>query len=157
MLAVGLSAELVSHAAAQTAPQPIQFPPITDPTEQQRGPLPVPLPPTERVGFAVVGLGRLSLEELLPALSESKKARLAALVSGDANKAHRVAQQYDVPNRAFTITKRMTESGTIPTCRVIYIVLPNSMHLDTPYAARERGNILYAKSRWRHRRMNAKR
>ena len=34
-------------------------------------PPPAPLPPAQRVGFAVVGLGRLSLEEILPAFGET--------------------------------------------------------------------------------------
>lgn len=134
LLAVGLSAELVSNAAAQTAPsqtsspQPIQFPSIVAPTEQQRGPLPAPLPPAERVGVAIVGLGRLSLQELLPAFGESKKVRLAALVSGDANKARRVAQQYGVPERSVYDYRTYDRIRDNTDVQVVYIVLPNSMH-----------------------------
>ncbi len=36
-------------------------------TEQDAGPLPEPLPPGERVGFAVVGLGHLALKQIIPA------------------------------------------------------------------------------------------
>ena len=60
------------------------------------GPPPAPLPPEERVGFAVVALGRLSLEQILPAFSESKKARLVALVSGSPDKMKAVASQYGI-------------------------------------------------------------
>ncbi|HJU04765.1 MAG TPA: Gfo/Idh/MocA family oxidoreductase [Nitrospiraceae bacterium] len=151
-LAVSLSADLLSHAVAQTEPppasssQPIQFPPIVAPTEQQRGPLPAPLPPGERVGFAIVGLGRLSLEELLPAFGESKKARLAALVSGDANKARRVAQQYGVPEQSLYDYHTYDRLRDNPDVQVIYIVLPNSMHHEfTIRGARAGKHILCEK------------
>ena len=36
--------------------------------DQQSGPVPTPLPPDRRIGYAVVGLGHLSLEEIIPAL-----------------------------------------------------------------------------------------
>ena len=54
------------------------------------------MPPGKRVGFAIVGLGRLSLEELLPAFGETKKARVVALMSGTPDKARLVAEQYGI-------------------------------------------------------------
>ncbi len=58
--------------------------------------MPQPTPPDDRVGFAVVGLGRLSLEEILPAFGSSKKTKLVALVSGTADKAAAIARDYGV-------------------------------------------------------------
>jgi secreted PhoX family phosphatase len=49
--------------------------------DQQSGPVPTPLPPNQRIRYAVVGLGHLALEEILPALSTCKKSKLTALVS----------------------------------------------------------------------------
>lgn len=59
-------------------------------------PPPAPLPAAERIGFAVVGLGRLSLEEILPAFGESRRAKPVALVSGTPEKAKAVAAQYGI-------------------------------------------------------------
>jgi predicted dehydrogenase len=46
---------------------------------------------SKRVGYAVVGLGRISLRAVLPAFRHSKKAKLVAVVSGDLKKARRLA------------------------------------------------------------------
>ena len=40
-----------------------------------------------------MGLGRLALENILPAFAASKHARLTALISGDADKMHAIARQ----------------------------------------------------------------
>src|SRR3954469_18887247 len=85
-------------AAAQELPPPtptdtgkplgskVEFPPWTATTERPAGGPPNPMPVDKRVGFAVVGLGRLSLENILPAFGEAKKARPVALVSGTPEK-----------------------------------------------------------------------
>ena len=49
------------------------------------------LPPGKRVGFAIVGLGRLSLDQILPAFATSKYCKPVALVSGDPEKAKKIA------------------------------------------------------------------
>jgi predicted dehydrogenase len=48
----------------------------------------------KRVGYAVVGLGRISQGAVLPAFRHSKKAKLAAVVSGDMKKAKRLAARF---------------------------------------------------------------
>src|SRR3954453_23790659 len=50
-----------------------------------------------KIGFAFVGIGSLTLGELLPAMKQTKHSRIAALVSGELDKAKKVAQQYGVP------------------------------------------------------------
>ena len=50
----------------------------------------------KRVGYAVVGLGRISQRAILPAFRHSKKARLVALVSSDLKKAKRLAARFGV-------------------------------------------------------------
>lgn len=50
--------------------------------------------PFKRVGFAVVGLGDISQTAVLPAFRRSKKAKLVALVSGDNEKAERLAKKF---------------------------------------------------------------
>jgi predicted dehydrogenase len=50
--------------------------------------------PAKRVGYAVVGLGSISQVAVLPAFAHSKKAKLVAVVSGDKEKAKKLAQQF---------------------------------------------------------------
>jgi|SRR5579875_1203730 len=52
------------------------------------------MPESKRVGFAVVGLGRISQRAVLPAFRHSKKAKLVAVVSGDLKKARRLASNF---------------------------------------------------------------
>ena len=45
------------------------------------------LPKDQRIGFAVVGLGKLAQGQIIPGLRRSKGAKLVALVSGHRDKA----------------------------------------------------------------------
>ena len=54
----------------------------------------------QRVGYAIVGLGRLALGQILPAMGKSKYCKAVALVSGDRAKASRIAAQYGIAEKA---------------------------------------------------------
>ncbi len=83
-----------------------------------------------RVGFAVVGLGHLSLNQILPVFGASKYCKVTALVSGDREKARRIAAQYGVPESGLYDYNTYDKLASNPTVQVIYIVLPNSMHAE---------------------------
>lgn len=82
------------------------------------------------VGYAVVGLGKLSLGQILPALQRTKNAHLAALVSGHPEKAKKVAAQYGLSESAIYSYENFDSIARNPAVQVVYIVLPNSMHAD---------------------------
>lgn len=89
-----------------------------------------PLAPEKRVGFAVVALGRLSVEQILPAFGSTTKCRLAALVSGASEKLQTVGHQYGLGRDAvydYNQLERLKERADVD---VVYIVLPNSMHKE---------------------------
>ncbi|MEP7071394.1 MAG: Gfo/Idh/MocA family oxidoreductase [Verrucomicrobiota bacterium] len=93
----------------------------------------------EKVGFALVGLGRLSLQQLIPAFRASKHARLTALVSGDAAKGQRIAQENGIPPEAiydYRTFDRLCENKQV---HAVYIVLPNSMHAEFTVRAAKAG------------------
>ncbi len=85
---------------------------------------------SERTGFAVVGLGRLTLGEILPAMGKSKYCKPVALVSGDREKARKVAAQYGIPDSGLYDYTSFDQIAQNPAVQVIYIVLPNSMHAE---------------------------
>ncbi len=65
----------------------VQLSQIHGPSEQnEKAPGPF-LPTDQRIGFAIVGLGRLSLNQILPAFGHSQYCKPVALVSGDHEKA----------------------------------------------------------------------
>jgi predicted dehydrogenase len=91
---------------------------------------PAPLPPAQRVGFAIVGLGRLSLEELLPAFAECRFAKPTALASGTPEKLRVVAAQYSIPESACYDYASFDRLRDNPDVKVVYLVLPNGMHRE---------------------------
>lgn len=98
--------------------------------EADRPSPPAPKKPSDRVGFAIVGLGRLSLEEILPAFGETKRARPVALVSGSPEKAKTVAAQYGIKPEAIYDYASFDRIADNPEIEAVYVVLPNGMHRE---------------------------
>jgi len=96
----------------------------------ESAPTPTPLPPDQRIGYAIVGLGHLTLEELLPAIVTCKKSRLSALVSGSPEKLKKVAAQYGVKPQNCYSYDTYDQLKDNPEVDVIYIVLPNGLHKE---------------------------
>ena len=83
---------------------------------------------SQRVGYAIVGLGRLSLNQILPAFGKSKYSKPVALVSGDREKAKKIAAQYGIRESSIYDYGTYDQIAQNTEVKVIYIVLPNSMH-----------------------------
>ena len=128
----------------------VNFPPIaasSEAVEQDEGP---PLAPKDRVGFAVVALGRLSVEQILPAFAQSKKCKVTALVSGSREKLKALGARYGIPADSlynYDNFERLAQNDAV---QVVYIVLPNSMHKEFVLRSAAIAKTMYsAKSRWR--------
>jgi predicted dehydrogenase len=109
--------------------KPIKLPPFQAETERKSEP-PMPMAPEERVGFALLGLGRLSVEQLLPAFQQTKKAKAVALVSGSPEKARQLAAQYGIAEKNIYDYKTYDRLKDNAEVKAIYVVLPNGMHLE---------------------------
>lgn len=96
-------------------------------------------PVQDRVGFALVGLGKLTLGELLPAFASCRYSRPTALVSGDPAKAQRVAAQYGIDAKHLYDYQSFDRLGDDPSVQVVYVVLPNSMHAEFTVRAAQAG------------------
>jgi predicted dehydrogenase len=108
----------------------VKLPPLEAASEKPKNPDPPSDPPDKRLGFALVGIGHLALEQLLPAFAEAHNARLVALVSGDRKKADTIAAQTGVdPKRIFDYTSfdRIKDD---PAIEAVYIALPNHLHAE---------------------------
>lgn len=132
----------VAHrpAVAADAPRPIdvgkvsegavRFSPIAASSEAASHADEASLAPKDRVGFAVVALGRLSVEEILPAFAQTKKCKLTALVSGSPDKLQSLGARYGIANNhlySYDTFDRIAQDEDV---QVVYIVLPNSMHKE---------------------------
>jgi predicted dehydrogenase len=126
------SSEAVSPPAkVPAAPdKPIELEAWKSDVDPQSAPTPTPMPPGQRVGYALVGLGHLTLEELLPAFGECKKSKPVALVSGSPEKLAKVAKQYGIKPASCYSYADYDKLKDNPEVQVIYIVLPNSMHAE---------------------------
>ena len=138
---IGTSAAGITAAAAgQPADEPpallgavagekVTLPPLMNPTEAEASVQPVD-PPGRRLGVAVVGLGHLSLLQILPAFGQARHVRLAALVSGERDKARAIAAQYGVAAGAIYDYGSFDRLRDNPDVDIVYIVLPNAMHAE---------------------------
>lgn len=112
-------------AAAQAASPTTQLAP---PDEQ---PPDLKLPETDaKVGYAVVGLGKLAVEEILPAFGLCQRSRVVALVSGHREKAESIATHYGVKKEAIYSYDDFEKIADNPEIQAVYIVLPNSLHAE---------------------------
>src|SRR5262245_6296903 len=100
-------------------------------------------PPARRIGFALVGIGKLTQMQLVPALRATKVAKLTALVSGHADKAKRVAAAEGVPGRNIYSYETFDRIADNPDVDVVYVVLPNSMHAEYSIRAVRAGKHVY--------------
>ncbi len=92
---------------------------------------------TKRVGFAVVGLGHISEIAILPAFRHSKKARLVALVSGDAKKARRLARKFGASD--YYTYEDYVLALNHPRVDAVYIATNNGTHAECSIRAAQSG------------------
>jgi hypothetical protein len=143
-----------SNATFQSRNHPIdvQLKPLDDPTERQESPLPSVIRPDERIGYCIVGLGHLALGQILPAFGKCKYARPTALVSGDADKAAKVAAQYGIPAKSIYNYKNFDEIKNNKDIDVVYVVLPNSSMPNIPFVRHKQVSMYFAKNLCQYRR-----
>jgi predicted dehydrogenase len=80
----------------------------------------------ERVGYAVVGLGAISKQAVLPAFAHSEHGKLVAVVSGDEEKAKQLGGQYGAKHAlAYGDFARCLED---PEVEAVYIATPPGEH-----------------------------
>ena len=90
----------------------------------------VPDPPGRKLGYALVGLGSLAINQLMPAFAKCEKSKLTAFVSGSPGKARTLAERYGVPAKNIYDYANYDAIRDNPDVDIIYIVLPNSMHAE---------------------------
>ena len=90
----------------------------------------VPDPPGKKLGWAIVGLGSLSINQILPAFAKCEKSKVVAFVSGHPDKANKLALRYEVNKKNIYNYQNYDSIKDNPDVDVIYIVLPNGMHAE---------------------------
>ncbi|PAW75661.1 MAG: hypothetical protein B9S38_00760 [Verrucomicrobiia bacterium Tous-C4TDCM] len=80
----------------------------------------------KKAGWAIVGLGQLALEEILPAFAGCKRSKPVALVSGHRDKALEVAREYDIAENAIYDYQDFDRIAEDPRVEVVYIYSINA-------------------------------
>ena len=94
-------------------------------------------PRSKKVRFAVVGLGHFAQAAILPAFENAtRNAELAALVTGDQEKARKLSRKYKVPALDYSEFEALCASGDIDAA---YIAVPNSHHRQYTEQAAQSG------------------
>ena len=90
----------------------------------------VPDAPGKKTGWAVVGLGSLAINQILPAFAKCEKSHVVALVSGHPDKANKLALRYGVSSKNIYNYQNYDSIRDNSEVDVIYVVLPNGMHAE---------------------------
>jgi predicted dehydrogenase len=95
--------------------------------------------PERKLGYAIVGLGGYGLGVIIPQFANCRHSRLVALVSGDPDKARRVAAQYGVPDKNIYNYQNYDRIRDNPDIDIVYVCLPVSMHAEYTIRAAKAG------------------
>ncbi len=93
----------------------------------------------KKIGYCIVGLGRISMNQFMPGVKISKDSKIVALVSGHRDKAERIADEYDVPHNAIYNYQNYDSIHDNPAIDAVYIALPNGMHAEYTIRAAKAG------------------
>jgi predicted dehydrogenase len=83
-----------------------------------------------KIGYCIIGLGRISMQHFMPGVKNSSHSRITGLVSGHRDKAEKMAAEYGVPSSSIYTYEngdRMADNKDID---AVYVALPNSMHAE---------------------------
>ena len=112
--------------AAQRAPGKPSHGPFLRPRQRQ----------SQRIGYAVVGLGHLAEHAILPAFRSSRKSRVVAVVSGDAQRASKLARLYGAADFSY---QEYDACLAMPEVQAVYIASVNCAHADQAVRAAAAG------------------
>lgn len=92
---------------------------------------------SERVGYAVIGLGHIAQRAVLPAFRNARKSRLVALVSSDRNKAAKLARRFGA-DRTYTYDEYDACLAN-PDVQAVFVASANGAHAPESIRAASAG------------------
>jgi predicted dehydrogenase len=100
-------------------------------------------PESRKLGFALVGLGGLSNQQIAPALQLTKYCRLAGIVTGTPSKIPIWKNRYKIPDKNVYNYDTMEQMADNPDIDVVYIVTPNGLHAEHSIKAAKAGKHVF--------------
>jgi predicted dehydrogenase len=113
-------------------------PPLAPP-DKQPPKLEVPPGNVRKARWAIVGLGQLALEEVMPAFGLCRQSIPTALVSGHPEKAQKVADTYGVDRKHLYTYDTFDKIANDDQIDIVYVILPNHMHAEYTIRALKAG------------------
>jgi predicted dehydrogenase len=92
-----------------------------------------------KIGYGIVGLGRISMDHFMPGVRISEHSKLVALVSGHRDKAEKVADEYGISRQSIYSYENYDAIARNPEIDAVYIALPNGMHAEYSIRAAQAG------------------
>src|SRR5947209_498806 len=100
----------------------------------------------KKLGFALLGLGSLSTNQIAPALQKTKLCRLVGIVTGTPAKEKIWAAKYDLAQKNIYNYENFDKIIDNPDIDVVYVVTPNARHAEfVARAARAGKHVLCEK------------
>jgi predicted dehydrogenase len=100
----------------------------------------------KKIGYCIIGLGRISMDHFMPGVLTSQSSKITGLVSGHPEKARAQAAKYGVPETSIYTYENMDQIRNNPAIDAVYVALPNSMHAEyTIRSARAGKHVLCEK------------
>lgn len=99
-----------------------------------------PPPQDGTVRYALIGLGWWTVDKAIPAIAAADYCETAAVVSGSTDKAHRVADNHNIPH---ALTYEEFHDGDVQeSYDAVYIATPNVLHREYAETAAELGKAV---------------
>ncbi len=98
---------------------------------------------SRKLGVAVCGLGKLSTDQIAPALAKTQHCRLAGIVTGTPAKAAAWKAKYGIADRSVYSYDTMHRMAENPDIDFVYVVTPNALHAQHTIAAAKAGKHVF--------------
>jgi len=86
--------------------------------------------PKEKLGVALLGLGKYSAGQLGPALKETKHCQLTGVITGVREKGEKWAMDYGFPRENIYSYETMDKIANNPAIDIVYVVTPPGLHRE---------------------------
>src|SRR3982751_2777345 len=99
--------------------------------------------PAKKLGVALCGLGSLATNQIAPALQKTRNCRLAGIITGTPSKAEEWKKKYGIPAGNVYSYDTMSQIAQNKDIDIVYVVTPNSLHMQHTLAAAAAGKHVY--------------
>ena len=98
---------------------------------------------TRKLGVAVIGIGALSLNWILPALATTERCRLTGLISSSVDKLRELGTQFGVPVSGQYVYDDLERIADNPDIDFVHIAVPNALHSEFAIRAARAGKHVF--------------